>query len=520
MAMKMKLKTLAAACALACASSGAYAAACADGHNTVIAGAPCQFDAPAFTFYIAGASAPQNFISALAGGLFQGNPSVDWYSYADSATTGTDFRAYFGLFKTTAMDPAIPASLSGQKVLIINRARGGSIFGVNTMVRNQSVAVLQVDSTCTGPGGGYDELCSVTGVDGVSGKVPDLGVSDVEPAMFQGPYNLDQIGGVVQPVLTAAELAKLKIQNTAINTFGAPVSTQVPLSDISSADMAALLSGGYTDWGSIHGAGSGTVVVCRRTTGSGTQATYNAYFNKFPCAQGKGSTIPASMAVDSVSYDTTGDPLSVPPGKGTTAHPYVLDPSAGYTVVEGPASGDVRNCLQNANLGTDYTFTDANLNVTVVKFSLGGPYKAIGVLSLDSATKTNGADVGASSVGKDWKWLTLDGIQPVDPTQAAGAQQNNLLNGNYGLIGEQTMQYLKAGLPAATVDFDTLFVKRAGSQAVLVAIGGNNSAVARAIGVIPSPTQPPTLDVNLNSTNKVSKWSKGGNTCAPITLSY
>jgi hypothetical protein len=101
------------------------------------------------------------------------------------------------------------------------------------------------------------------------------------------------------------------------------------------------------------------------------------------------------------------------------------------------------------------------------------------------------------------------------PTQA------NLLEGSYPVVGEQTMQFRKAGQPlaptGATLDMVNLFVAKSASQTVLSGIAG---ATGRSIAVIPTTSVPPSLDANLVSTNKVAKWTKGGQTCAPISKLY
>src|SRR5215831_8576312 len=120
--MQPKVKQLAAACALAFAGTSAYALG--------------PFDAPQVTVFLAGASAPQNFLGGLAANLFQGTQGTDWFAYFDNGgTIGANYRAYFGTLKTTVQDPNMPASIAGKTVLIINRAKGGSVWGVNPVAR-------------------------------------------------------------------------------------------------------------------------------------------------------------------------------------------------------------------------------------------------------------------------------------------------------------------------------------------------------------------------------------------------
>ena len=110
-----------------------------------------------------------------------------------------------------------------------------------------------------------------------------------------------------------------------------------------------LLSGKVQSWSKIAGAGAGNVVVCRRVSGSGTQATYGWFFGGFPCTSGNiASSVNAPLAGES---DSTSYGPYMGAGSGTSADPYIMDPTAGYTVIELGSSGDVRNCLKTANAG-------------------------------------------------------------------------------------------------------------------------------------------------------------------------
>src|SRR5262245_59596561 len=131
--MQPKVKQLAAACALAFAGTSAHALT--------------PFEAPDITVFLAGASAPQNFLGFMATQLFQGTQNTDWYAYwSNDGTIGANYRAYFGTLKTTLQDPNMPAAIAGKKVLVINRAKGGSVWGVNPVARSQQIQWMTITS--------------------------------------------------------------------------------------------------------------------------------------------------------------------------------------------------------------------------------------------------------------------------------------------------------------------------------------------------------------------------------------
>ncbi|HEY9191732.1 MAG TPA: hypothetical protein VIO81_02545, partial [Methyloversatilis sp.] len=187
----------------------------------------------------------------------------------------------------------------------------------------------------------------------------------------------------------------------------------------------------------------------------------------------EGGVVPPARMSDSAGYKVS--------GSGTTVDPFIIDASAGYTVVENSGSGDVRNCMKAANAGTDHTFTSwdsEEQGPRVFKVTFGGhPMKAIGVLSLDSYTSaaTNGFSFrhldGAGTYNYDSISKTL--------SSSAGAtgiapSKSNLLNGKYDFVVEVSMQ--SRSVPVTNAHGDTVpaiagvqkafadeFVRRAGS---------------------------------------------------------
>lgn len=489
----MKLNKLSAACAIALAGLSTQAFALG------------AFDAPELTVYLSGASAPDNFIESIATGMYVGTKGTDWFAYVDNGD-GKQQRAFFGTMKGTA--DGVPASVAGKKVLLIKRSTGGSVFGVNPVARAEALAVLKVTSGgCSNVGvpAGYNYKCPVVGVDPGVGTptgdemVADFGVSDVSPAMFKEPFNVEF--GKTQ--LSTAEVAGMTVKGVNTIAMGLAVTNAIPdTTYFSRAIYSALLSGNLTDWTQVDAGlapAAGTqVVVCRRVPGSGTQTSYNWFFNNFPCSTesiaGTGHTTPTRMA-DSAS--------GIVSGSGTSGDPYVIDPSAGYTVLENSSSGNVADCMTKASAGGVHTFKDEEGKSYSVNFGSGG-YGAVAVLSVDSLGKSGNA-------ANKWSYRAIDGagmyydsdsgtaVVPASTGNGVHPSKANLIEGKYEFASEITMQYRNA-LAGQKKDFADFFIARAGDPTF------NTSAWVAAL----PPTYDPTTTAN------VAKATRFGNMCSPL----
>lgn len=487
----MKLNKLSAACAIALAGVSSQAFALG------------AFDTPDLTVYLSGASAPDNFLESIATGMYVGAKGSDWYAYVDNGD-GKQQRAFFGTMKGTA--DGVPASIAGKKVLIIKRSTGGSVFGVNPVARAEALAVLNVNSgACTATTGSYNYKCPVVGVDPGVGTptgqemVPDFGVSDVSPAMFKEPFNVEFGKGQ----LSSAEVAGMTVKQVNTIAMGLAVTNAIPdTTYFSRAVYGALLSGNLTDWTQVEAslapaAGTG-VVVCRRVPGSGTQTSYNWFFNNFPCTTGSiagsGDTAPTRMG-DSAS--------GIVSGSGTSGDPYVIDPSAGYTVLENSSSGNVADCMAKAAAGGVHTFKDEEGKSYSVDFGTGG-YGAVAVLSVDSLGKTSNAANAFSYRSIDGAGMYYDSdsgtaVVPASTGNGVHPSKSNLIEGKYEFASEITMQYRNA-LAGQKKDFADFFIARAGSPTF------NTSAWVAAL----PPTYDPTTTAN------VAKGTRNGNMCSPL----
>lgn len=529
----MKLKHIALGCSLAVAAFAASAA------GTVTIGGNAYH-----VVYLSGASGSDSFLSDIANSMLSG---VSYFKNV-SGNGATQQTAYAGTAN------GIPGITNGTRILFIKRSKGGSGFGVAPVARGQRIETIDVTNCATGSGTSADPyVCGTIGLDpgtagantnANTGMVPDFGVSDVEPNMFQEPYNTENDAPALSPVETSRLTAKPVYQliETMVATDALPATTV-----LTRANYGAIMSNQIQTWDKVDPSLSGDVAVCRRVEGSGTQTAYNWYFNHFPCATAaNGATGPVRMT-DSYGwkYDTAAG-YGLPDSNGNAAtgvagsatNPYVIEAAAGFTVIENSGSGDVRNCLTAANNGSNYYFAswdpeEQKTNYFVATFANSGPMKAIGVLSLDSYNKENG-----------WHFRMMNGagtFNAATQTASAGAtgtapSKANLLNGNYDFEVEQSMQYRNTGTTNEQGDsapaisglekaFADELIARAGSPKYT----GNfqapgSTSVPNAFASLPQYYAGLT-DSNGSATDGngvryadlyVSKYSRNANTCKPL----
>jgi hypothetical protein len=439
-----------AAAAVACSDPAVYAAIAALPSERVV--------------FLSGASAPQAYLTALIGGLYQGANSGqidlasaadnDWCTYYDrpaaGATAGALYRAFFGRLSSSAR------GFANQFVLFVDRAKGGSVFGIDPVARATPIAWLNPTAAHCSPAVGTGTianpvLCDATGDDaGGNGRVPDFGVSDLAPYMFKDPLNVEF--GAAQ--LSPAELGRFGSSITPINELmmGYAITRRVTIDNppgignivtvdlvpptyrVTKARYAAMLSGQVREWpsqGLTQPPAGPQVVVCRRQAGSGTQAAFNWYFNNFPCTVSNmtgrtGAFAPATQSSSDGYNDEDGDGSpdfcwdgtqvvgcsSLPDpinGPGSQATPYVIELVVGYTVIENASSGIVRDCLSKAANGGVHLYQDARGKWFRVDFRAGG-YGAIGVLSLDNLDSAQFCTSGGiEDVNAGWTFRHEDG---------------------------------------------------------------------------------------------------------------
>lgn len=484
----MKLKQLSLLCAVACAAFAGQA-------NAQVAGSAAQAvvddaNANGRVVFISGASAVQGGLGQIAQTLFTGT------NYYFTGSSDSDYRAYAGKLAVAA--GGWPA---GSNVIIINRAKGGSVQGVNPVARAESIESLNVSTAGCATGAGTSASPFVCGL---NTRVPDAGVSDVAPALFDEAANTE--GEPAQPELNAAELATLTATPLYGLAFGVPVTKNLPLFHLNKSALSAIMTGNLGTWNTVDASlPESDIVVCRRVNGSGTQAVANLYYGNYPC--GTDVNFPADRYITEVWNDVTRT-FTV---EGNTGAP---------VVIENSTSGDVRTCLDTAvaaKTASDpsgylsYTTKDRAGNLVTVKFKTGVDHHAVGVLSMDSLSR--------STVGGKWQFRSLDGAgtytqegssaTPVATGTGRFPTKASYIDGTWDMQG-----WISFNQPARTTGNKAAvlaqFVAAAQNPAVLAAQSGLKH-VAAAIPGTPDPA----------GTGQVLRAGYvGGNQCAPLNRNY
>lgn len=568
----MKLKQLSVLCALVAAgvSGQAFAIGCGESGYDY---RTCDSDVGSVwsgtnsnkVFFVGGASAPDGFLAGVFTEMLE--PGYTVVNKGDSSYT-----AFIGKIKTSGTVNPIPASLQGKHVRIIKRSAGGSIYGINPIARNTAIDVLDTfssNATCGAPSADGANLKATCTFATGNTRVPELGVSDVHPKLFKGTgaYNneFNLTLNAYESALNSTELNTLNINATYINAMGLVATNSVPSSAVlSRATYGSMLTkSGYTFWSQsgitipdVASAGDrDPVVVCRRYPGSGTQASYNWYFNNYPCENssvvGSGNTTPLRQSEDS-DIDTA--------HAGSAADPYVLNVGApntfGATVLELSGSGNVRDCLEYAEKGGVYSWKDDKGKTWKADFGTGH-WGAIGVLSLDSldnrpnntihytaypvvaGTTTQIDSTGAvvpynTSVFTctqrpcGWSFRMLDGAGTwTDSNTAAGAYTlsasagatgiapsvANLQAGLYPIGAETTFQYANALSDTnLSKTFAKEFISRVSDPAIVTATAFPYVSITPDVFLAAGGT-------DITGKN-VAKGSRGNNMCAPIQYQF
>lgn len=431
--------------------------------------------------YMSGASAAGTFLEkVLTGSGVAADQLCDVsqpiWKFKDNIDGATQ-KAYLCTRSTTATNlTLLPTDKAN--FLIYKRDEGGSGYGVSPIIAEANgdaaganIEFLKIDpaTTCTialnggvayptagaGSAGLTNIVCNyTTGAAGINQlAVPDVGISDVDPAQFKGqnaPFKTDNI--TLFSDVSSADVAKLTVTPGAAVVFGVPATLhlyralqaaqlstgQIPatamnnansatvtcavgdttntacMPSLSKQEISTLISGQWNNWDKIKvgttGIGlktwaatnavadvpaSAVTHICRRENGSGTQAQLNNFALNYPCADASSNTLPASG----------NDGLNGNTGTKTEASGVAL-------IHENSTAGRVTACLNNLDLGSDTAgdgFTD--------------PY--VGVRWA----------IGAQSLEKKDAHFEFIKINGVAPTLA------NVVAGNYPDWFENTFQY-------------------------------------------------------------------------------
>ncbi len=260
----VKITTVAAAVAAALGSSGSLALTTGAAYDfSIIQMGSSAFQAPI-------QQAWTDFCAAGTLTIYEDNLA---------ATPGGSYRIYSCTLGTNA---AIPAAIQSKNMAYYERLSGGSVYGVNPVALSLAESYMTLADCASVSAASGTVTCVGAGLP-TGSAAPEIGISDVEPAMFTGA-NLP----AAFTALTPAQLALLTVDHALQQTFAVGVGNGVSglVTNLSSAQISTLLTGTTTDWHTINQAiaPKTKVTVCVRTNGSGTQAGANALWLNSPCS--------------------------------------------------------------------------------------------------------------------------------------------------------------------------------------------------------------------------------------------
>ncbi len=453
---------------------------------------------------ISGASASSRTLGAF---VIQDNCDTTTLSVIFNNAAGSAYRAYLCNMKANNIINGTGNNANGApaSLLLIKRDTGGSTQGVQPIYLPTKIAFMNMTGCSANPGVSptvttANFLCTGTG-----NYFSDAGISDVEPAILAslvngGSGSLQTLAGsniTVRPVFQQifAPAVNLKAYRALQQSQGLPTDDlpanrpSLPSTWVTSA-LGNGLNGGNSrrGWGMVISPTVDAAVhtkqinICRRATGSGTQAASNAYFLNGACSAGN---IPPAANVT---------PLAIV-GASTSAN---ATSYTSATLVEG--------CLATVD--------------ALVPTAPGGTENAYGLAVL-------GRDTDPIGTGQPYRFVKLDGLQPEghpDPIsgQCTGTKNfpgcDDAQQGRYNLVYETTMQW------------NSLTPGNAGKLAALnqIANVGFNAAALKlnTPAVVDGVMAPPTtyaglygsLPLGSDAQVYASRVSRLGNSCAPLRI--
>lgn len=453
---------------------------------------------------ISGASAPSRTVGAF---VIQDNCDTATLSVIFNDVNGTAYRAYLCNMKANNIINGTGNAANGApaSLLLIKRDAGGSGQGVQPIYAVQKIAFMNMTG-CNAVAGNPTPTLSTPNYlcTGTSNFHPDAGISDVEPAILASTVNagtgtLPNVAGstiTIRPIFQQlfAVALNLKAYRALQQTQGLPQDDlpqsrpSVPATWVASA-VSGQLNGGNSrrGWGLLISTAVDPEVhnkqinVCRRTSGSGTQAVSNAYFLNAACTNAAFPPL------------GNGTPLAIV-GSGTSA----LTTNGSAALVE--------QCLANADA-----------LVPVAPSTVQNAY-AFAVL---------GRDTDPIGSARPYRFAKLDGLQPEahpDPTtgQCTGTKNfpgcDDAQQGRYNLVYETTMQWnsltpgnaakLSALNQIANAGFNAAALKQ-NTPAVIDAVMAPPSTYAGLYGNLPLGSDPQVY---------ASRVTRNGNSCSPLRI--
>jgi hypothetical protein len=470
------------------------------------------------------------------------------------AVPHASYTAYFCTEKMSYTGMSAP-----KYVLMHKRSEGGSGWGVGPVAGASAIdRMIITDAACT-PDAAIATNAAITAVStlvaadgeqkcvGTTAVVPDAGISDVEPALFNSPSNLidasmlenspffggtqtlpgspgtvaTNMGTLAPPIATNALTfgipVTLNLRNALQDFQGMTFSTaadrdlEANAPSLTKAQVASLFTGTIKSWSQIKNAAGQSLntfgvqssdpaqrsYVCRRSPGSGTQTQFNALFLSDGCAKGADSP-----ARDNDEFIDLGSSGVYEPGNyigtsrlnafrtATDLKDAVGAPAEGPVIHENQGSGDVDGCLNNLQ--------DQGV-------------WAVGVQSLEK-----GSD--------KYRFVKIDGVAPTTANVAANKYWN---------WAGSTLQY-RSALGGAFTNDDKRFVeglaKDTNTPAKLAAANtynirmykvsgaGTGAANQVDVGYLATLENGYTPTIPFNEASPIMSSKRSGNTCRTATI--
>jgi hypothetical protein len=453
-------------------------------------------------FYEAGGSAQENAAFAAAYKLLQPS-TVDIYT---DATTGAASGSYLIVTGTTTTAAATSLGFaSPQNILFFYKFNGGSFpngalpFSVNSGATSQlaypvtsaigsSVATGNT-SPATNPNTPTYRFTATNTTSNL--QAPDFGLTDVEVAIFNNPFNLNGVAP-----LSAGQLANISQDGIYLDVFGVGVTSTVfsgtgdfashAKTNFTKQEVQGILTGAVTNWNQLFDDAGNPMPnkamwLLDRGSGSGTKASGNQYFLNYPGGLGSnGALTPRSVNASSVNNYT-----------GT-----ILNLSGGYQDVKEASNAAVVADLQAAN-------------------SAG--HGAVTILAAEFPPALNGGGYAFAKIGN----VAIDSANgSTDDINTSGATTyRNVVTGAYDFAFQNSFN-TRAGLIPSSGTPPTLGGKfalamRNQLSAESIAAANAGSALPNAVsGLLVDPVNAPAQDAG------VVLWTRNKNSTAPIQLNF
>ena len=272
-----------------------------------------------------------------------------------------------------ATPPSLPGGLIATDTVTLNyEAEFGSVWGIAPFISGSTSSTRGRGSvTCAGVTGYSRDQDTATACLSAPTGI-DIGVSDWEPILWASTDNWPVGDGLVNApdgtgpsnvisVLSAGAagfptLAQLQAVETswgevngevftvAVNNTAAPGNT---ITNLSTQTLRAIFTGQLKTWAQVPEVGSGgSIVVCRRDHGSGTQVTSSLYFTQTECGGNNGVDFTGTASGGPSRFVSTADSAQ---GANTLNLDQTIAAFSGvsYQVnpIENFSSNDVKSCL-------------------------------------------------------------------------------------------------------------------------------------------------------------------------------